>query len=435
MNRSRIRAFSLVELLMVVTIIAVLAALLMPVVSIARQAVDQSMCRTNLSALFKAQSLWIAERNTASTDSLGEAWAGSIAPYLEGGLSALRCPACPRVVVSTGSSSSGGEGGTGGGSEGTGSDSSNVPPGIDVSDLTIGVLRKDNSEVLYEIPLSDSPYWTMYETWDMPDGQRYIAANTDGYMVTATQTHAPSNQPRGANAYFNPPLPSGSSSNTVYVDGDFIFTVEYSHGQPVRVTVKPCDNNEPVVIVGGTKIQAKYDMRIRHQPIWGGETFTNPFAKGHENEPIDLREEARKNGTLAEYTSTWTPWSTALGILGATNYGINRGAYTTQDGDNVANPDPKQFFILDYPKPVADYIDVVDTDKRGDAHLWPQIFINPTPPEKWLPLPGLETWTWQDVQALRHFGRANVLFCDGHIEALGPEDLSVTNPLWRHQGR
>ena len=433
MNHSRIRAFSLVELLMVVTIIAVLAALLMPAVSMARQAVDQSMCRTNLSALFKAQSLWIAERNTASTDSLGEAWSGSIAPYLEGGLSALRCPACPRIVESTGSTSSGGEGGSSGEGDAGGSGNDNVPPGIDVSDLTIGAMRLDTGELIYEIPLSDSPYWTMYETWDMPDGQRYIAANTDSDRSVATQTHAPSNQPRGANAYFNPPLPSGSSDNTVYKDGDFIFTVEYSHGQPVRVTVKPCDNNAPRVTVGGVVIQAKYDMRVRHQPIWGGETFTNQFATGHWNEVIDLREEARKNGTFVEYTTTWTPWSTALGILGATNYGINRGAYTTQDGDNVTNPDPKQFFILDYPKPVADYAKV--NNEPGDTALWPRIFIDPAPPEKWSPPPGLETWTWQDVQALRHFGRANVLFCDGHIEALGPEDLSVTSPLWRHQGR
>ena len=431
MNRSRVRAFSLVELLMVVTIIGVLVALLMPAFSMARHAVDQSMCRTNLSALFKAQSLWLAERDASSTGSVGEGWAGSIAPYLEGGMSSLRCPACPRIAQSSGTSSSGGDGGSDGGGGDTGTGSGNVPPGIDVSDLTIGVLRKDNSEVLYEIPLSDSPYWTMYETWDMPDGQRYIAANTDGYMVTATQTHAPSNQTKGANAYFNPPLPSGSSSNTVYVDGDFIFTVEYSHGQPVRVTVKECDNNEPVVIVGGTKIQAKYDMRIRHQPIWGGETFTSPFAKGHVDAPIDLREEAQKNGTLVDYTTTWTPWSNSLGVLAATNYGVNRGAYTTQDGSDAPNPDPKQFFILDYPKPVADYANV--NDKPGDTDLWPRIFINPAPPERWSPLPGLETWTWQEVQALRHFGKANGLFCDGHIEALGPEDLSATNPLWRNR--
>jgi prepilin-type processing-associated H-X9-DG protein len=269
----------------------------------------------------------------------------------------------------------------------------------------------------------------MYETWDLPDGRRYIGANVDNDISIGTQT---STNPytKGANAYIRPAITS-SNPDELRRDADFVFAVEYSHGQPVRVTVLTCDNNAPVVLIDNQRISAKYDMRIRHQPIWGGQTFTGTFAAGHANEVIDLREEARKNGTLVDYTSTWTPWSNSLGVLAATNYGVNRGAYTTRDGSDVARPDPKQFFILDYPKSVADYAKV--DDKPGDTDLWPWIFINPTPPERWSPLPGFETWTWQETQALRHFGMANVLFCDGHIEALGPEDLSATNPLWRNR--
>jgi len=51
------------------------------------------------------------------------------------------------------------------------------------------------------------------------------------------------------------------------------------------------------------------------------------------------------------------------------------------------------------------------------------------------------------VQALRHFGRANVLFMDGHVESLGPAQTASPEELeqgkfldeislrWRSSGR
>jgi prepilin-type processing-associated H-X9-DG protein len=42
---------------------------------------------------------------------------------------------------------------------------------------------------------------------------------------------------------------------------------------------------------------------------------------------------------------------------------------------------------------------------------------------------------WQYYQALRHAGRANVLFCDGHIEPLSAEDLEYMDPRWVYEGR
>ena len=32
-------------------------------------------------------------------------------------------------------------------------------------------------------------------------------------------------------------------------------------------------------------------------------------------------------------------------------------------------------------------------------------------------------------------GTANVLFCDGHIEILGPDALNESSPLWGARGR
>jgi len=91
------------------------------------------------------------------------------------------------------------------------------------------------------------------------------------------------------------------------------------------------------------------------------------------------------------------------------DYGLSRGCYEAPDRD-VMQVDGKLFFILDYPKPLADYSGVEVDDE------WEKFFI--TDPQSWTPPEGFEEATWQEVQALRHFGKANVLFCDGHVETL-----------------
>ena len=124
------------------------------------------------------------------------------------------------------------------------------------------------------------------------------------------------------------------------------------------------------------------------------------------------------------------------------DYGMSRGSYETSTA-TVPKPDGKMFFILDYPLSVADYMEQVGGDD------WERFFVvnpayNPViGAYQWQPPSGCETWTWQQVTALRHFEKANVLFCDGHVETLGidPLDeralrenryLGVDCPLWRY---
>ena len=118
-----------------------------------------------------------------------------------------------------------------------------------------------------------------------------------------------------------------------------------------------------------------------------------------------------------------------------TNYGISRGCFQDRNGDDLHAPDSRLFFILDYPRSIADFTDVNDDRAVPDKQYWSQIFIYPTPPTHWSPPPELDGWKWPEVQALRHMGKANVLFCDGRIEGLGPEELSATSPLWRYGAR
>jgi prepilin-type processing-associated H-X9-DG protein len=114
-------------------------------------------------------------------------------------------------------------------------------------------------------------------------------------------------------------------------------------------------------------------------------------------------------------------------ILG--DYAINRGSYEGAGGRILTGVDPSLFYILDYgyKRSVADY------NKVGDEDEWDKFFI--TDPVRWERSFGGEGRNWREHQALRHFGTANVLFCDGHIESLGPEDLEYTNPRWTYRGR
>jgi len=124
------------------------------------------------------------------------------------------------------------------------------------------------------------------------------------------------------------------------------------------------------------------------------------------------------------------------------DYGMSRGSYETSTA-TVPKPDGKMFFILDYPVSVADYMAPVGGDE------WKRFFVvdpayNPViGAYQWQPPPGCEEWTWQQVTALRHFEKANVLFCDGHVETLGIDPLDVRAllgnrqlradcPLWRY---
>jgi prepilin-type processing-associated H-X9-DG protein len=123
------------------------------------------------------------------------------------------------------------------------------------------------------------------------------------------------------------------------------------------------------------------------------------------------------------------------------DYGMSRGVYETPTSKSM-RIDPRLIFILDYPKEVADYS--YNTDD------WPQFFIKD--PAEWEKTYGkaASTWgyTWLTFQSLRHFGKANVLFCDGSVETVGTDAygtatpnevlsgryLDETNPLWKCQG-
>lgn len=106
------------------------------------------------------------------------------------------------------------------------------------------------------------------------------------------------------------------------------------------------------------------------------------------------------------------------------DYGMSKGTYETLSG-KVEAVDPGLFLILDYAMPVADY-----NNEVGDNDQWGMYFVRRDMTDQWaaqydymIDVDAQDEITWETFQALRHDWRANVLFCDGSVKALPPEEL------------
>src|SRR5262245_8099127 len=97
MQRGRRSAFTLIELLLVVAIIAILAAILFPAFALARDKARQSICLSNARQLGMALAMYVQEYDETYPWAAGlplqtsPAWGGLIAPYVKN-LAVFQCP-------------------------------------------------------------------------------------------------------------------------------------------------------------------------------------------------------------------------------------------------------------------------------------------------------------------------------------------------------
>ena len=339
MKRRMSRAFSLVELMIVVVVIAILVALLVPAGSSAWTVLRQTRCKANLGNIYKAQYAY-----RLATDSTmfatGVHWQQLIVPYLDDGQATLTCPESGRIRDDAGGTTE-------------------VPPPA-ACNLEFYIYNKSTGAIQYIISLKP----------DAPDS-----------WTRATQ--------QGDHVYFEV---DDNPFKGVFTYDDIRLNVWYEGATPVKIQKLHCNET-------GSWNEWRHDLKYDNKVILGDWVHQGDSFEWENSDPGG--------------------WS---------DYGLSKGTYEMQDGTDVSRVDPRIIFILDYPYLVADYnAGGVDTDDD-----WDKCFISD--PEAWRARyrHGDTAADWQYYQSLRHFGQANVLFCDGRVESFGPEDLAETDPLWRY---
>jgi len=102
------RAFTLIELMIVIAIIGILVALLQPGFTLLSSAADQMRCATNLHRLWQAVSMRTADETAqASKRTLrASVWPSQVLPYLESGAQFMICPQGGESLSAGGASAS-----------------------------------------------------------------------------------------------------------------------------------------------------------------------------------------------------------------------------------------------------------------------------------------------------------------------------------------
>ena len=379
------RAFTLIELMVTVAIMAILVSFLLPAMTSAWQMYNTTRCKVNLKCIWDAQSSWRTDTqssvftpNRDNPDAVGRSWPTELAPYVEGRPEIFICP-CALVKVAGFGQGAGPATETGGGYDEEIA-ATFIPESVDLA-VRITWRPGQNwqpymTQDVYDmypvtVPLDGTSLWSIHE--DRGNGTIRWSVD-DNYL--------------GHRMGYSDP----------YFD-DVVLDVRYVNGLPTTWNI------------------------LRLGALGSTAWFTYSLLVNDEVAVSDISTESIPIGEEVAIPTGAYPY--------VGTYGLSQGTYRSVSG-GVNQVNARQLLILDYPLLVADYN---DDGKRDD---WPKFFADESTAKAWEDDYGLTVGpglTWKHYTALRHFGQANVLFCDGHIKALSKEDLEETLPLWRFIGR
>jgi len=352
MTRPNRRAFTLVELLIVIAVIALLIAMLVPGAAKVWQVFRMTQCMTNLATIYKAEQMWRQERDSMLF-TRGYDWAYQLGPYVTS-QGVFSCPEGPTALKSDAG------------------ENPNDPGPVNPPDQQgIGAFSFD----VYSGPDFKTKLWNV----DINAGQ----------WVRKTKV--------GRNKWHYGIEDLGwQGSGDDWCDIDF--TVEFRDGVPYKVWL----------IQGKHASQGyRFDMIVRGKVVIHN---VDDYVQ-QEGWPTDGR-----TVDLGKY----------FAFL-ASDYGLSRGSYDAFTTEATA-VDGRLFLALDYGELIADYTGIDEEDQTAD---WPMYFF--TDLTAWQQTYNQdESLNWRRSCALRHSSQANVLFCDGHVEALTQDDLKPNNRLWRY---
>ena len=439
------RAFSLVELMVVVVMIAILVAMLMPIIHAAWDAAFTTQCQTNLGHIWKAINTRRAETGETAFV-IGGSWPAYLAPYVDS--SVFHCPLGMARDIGGGA---GGEGSTSASSDGSsGGGSGSDVPAVDtrytVSDLTFRICSRAGKPVdginyyagqYLGTAFADYDRAHGIEKWQNTDGSFHFGVDDRMFFLDHNMGS----------------LDYKDMQFTLWLDGNRIDKMRF-------------DDTDKEIRSGTTTYGGSYDS-FRVETYLGEEKVSDDFYGDAQAKRImDFGSQAAAFASAyASATSEERMRYIAEMPPKPFDYGLNRGTYYSMAGTPpqptfVIAIDPRMPLIMDYGRSVVDYV-AYEEGVSGETGNYDKVSLYFTDDEyEWMVArnyrkmlrPG-ESWT--KYAALRHFGKANVLFCDGHIEAVGLEDLgkvaespgliegttiknlSLRNvdKWWRHSGR
>jgi prepilin-type processing-associated H-X9-DG protein/prepilin-type N-terminal cleavage/methylation domain-containing protein len=395
---ARRRAVTLPELMVSIAVLGVLLLLLLPAVSTAIEAAHATKCRSNLSALYQAAVQRQADTGSPILAAPGADWYVRLMPYVAHRKDVFACPAAEDRISSGDAVDPA--------SLGLPADrpyrdpwTTSPPPGVDI---TFNVYSNASfTTFIWNVGLG-SPFCHAYNPPSAGvGGPCDLSGLGDGCPEAAARLWRYEIEDRGWLVE--------QTGNTSWADdfADIDIVVYYEQGLPAQIKIIQHKNGS---------CGYRYDMLVN------GFVVCHNIDQ-HQGQIFDLR------------PPPGMPRNPEPAV--PCDYAVSRGCYSAVR-DDLPRCRGGLFFLLDYPKRVADYtacgIDVADFSKY---------FF--TDPEVWRTQNEYtSSFAWKKYQALRHSGMANVVFLDGHIEALpadgsaadiaGGRCLRPESPYW-HYGR
>jgi prepilin-type processing-associated H-X9-DG protein len=372
--------------LIAICIICVLLALLLPFGGQAWAVARQAQCKINLANIYKAQQSYQSQQvmKGGSTDTTcfatGPGWQMLLSPFVET-TNTFLCPENQACWDGTGFA--GGTGGSGSSSGSTGNTGGATRPPPNKPGTV--ELRFYLRTIVPGTPGADHAIGDYLWTIPIPNDAGWVKTTPQGDHLFIQVDDCP--------------------SYGIYTYDDYWFNLftDPATGTPTKL----------VKVAGPDS-----GSHQRYRPeLWVGSTkVSDDWTNSGSGTTVDVATVGAGQGALA--------WA---------DYGMSRGVFDRHVDPNgnamaICRVDSKLIMILDYPYPVANYAGIdVDDD-------WNRMFITNI---AWWRSTYKHSDTdldWYAYQSLRHSGRANVLFCDGRVDELTPDDLQQTNPLWKYFG-
>jgi prepilin-type N-terminal cleavage/methylation domain-containing protein/prepilin-type processing-associated H-X9-DG protein len=381
------RAFTLVELMIVVAVIGVLVALLQPGLSMVGNVASQMRCATNLHRLWQAVSLRTADEvlQARKRPLRSSAWPSQVLPYLESGAQFMLCPAGGESLSASGASADSQDTTLGGGAAGgdvSGGGGDDWPQSYaQISDLAD--FRTIKPTTVYYVPLQEGRYCLKLSDEQfsalVADNFFNDTANADYINTKRDVVYKP-----GADRHVYWLCIEGVGGDddfkeamihvTEQKDGSFSLDIRCgAHGSTNSLVSKP----EGVQLIAlpanssGLHLTLKPTDESDSAGTSGGGSSPSPYGKNQEDDPI-------------------------ANTVVSTSYAMN--VYYPQMVRKGA-----KILLMDYSKYLA-YVN----DYWNDENMDPQ--------QTGIPI------------FARHSGRMNVLYADGSVVAEDPKDIDPAVP-------